>query len=499
MHQVGPLPQQTYQQTVWPLQLLWLSPKIGQLIFLWQSLEDLEAGTASSRKASTFYGYWVMLKAGAKLPNWLIHTYPYYSILIHTIPYLSILFHTYPYYSILIHTIPYYSILFHTIPYLSILFHTIPYSSILFHTYISWSILINYPCWPLAFQICLAFVALALGLSWALGDVAAISASPCSHGPCLCEPRDARPSCFRSIGSTEANVPRNMSKLSEARGTSAVSTVYSVYSVYSFHLGAKICVPSREAVMCDSHRSLPRKLRISNASVLDNSLQISSSDLGGRALISVLAASRQNSFRWPFNRCCSRVSSSCLTAWELFASRLAEGNRKSPDFRGRGAIASRPGERFSTDSMVCIAQTHSKNQTNQQTYDPGAKPTIMCCKRIQTRGTPRYSRTTFRSGLRTCDSSLVGQLLARRPPFLVIVGGHSESQDHTVESLWENRLEEDLESCSHSFTLPNKMHKYVKHWNPNTYRIMPPAEILTTLVCSSVSFLSCDCSAWHLS
>ena len=177
------------------------------------------------------------------------------------------------------------------------------------------------------------------------------------------------------------------------------------------------------------------KLRISNASVLDNSLQISSSDLGGRALISVLAASRQNSFRWPFNRCCSRVSSSCLTAWELFASRLAEGNRKSPDFRGRGAIASRPGERFSTDSMVCIAQTHSKIETNQQTYDPGAKPTIMCCKRIQTRGTPRYSRTTFRSGLRTCDSSLVGQLLARRPPFLVIVGGHSESQDHTVESL----------------------------------------------------------------
>ena len=393
-----------------------------------------------------------MLKAGAKLPKWLIHTIPYYSILFHTIPYLYI--HTYE---------------------LSLLAAGLPK--------------------------CLAFVALALGLSWALGDVAAISASPCSHGPCLCEPRDARPSCsIRSIGSTEANVPRNMSKLSEARGTSP-STVYSVYS-YSFHLGAKICVPSREAVMCDSQRSLPRKLRISNASVLDNSLQISSSDLGGRALISVLAASRQNSFRWPFNRCCSRVSSSCLTAWELFASRLAEGNRKSPDFRGRGAIASRPGERFSTDSMVCIAQTHSKIETNQQTYDPGAKPTIMCCKRIQTRGTPRYSRTTFRSGLRTCDSSLVGQLLARRPPFLVIVGGHSESQDHTVESLWENRLEEDLESCSHSFTLPNKRHKYVKHWNPNTsntYKIMPPAEILTTLVCSSVSFLSCDCSAWHLS
>jgi hypothetical protein len=37
--------------------------------FLWQSLEDLEAGTSSSRKASTFYGYWAMLKAGAKLPN----------------------------------------------------------------------------------------------------------------------------------------------------------------------------------------------------------------------------------------------------------------------------------------------------------------------------------------------------------------------------------------------------------------------------------------------
>ena len=89
--QVGPLPQQTYQQTVWPLPLLWLSPKIGQLIFLWQSLEDLEAGTSSSRKASTFYGYWAMLKAGAKLPNWLIHL----SRLIHTIPYYSILIYPY--------------------------------------------------------------------------------------------------------------------------------------------------------------------------------------------------------------------------------------------------------------------------------------------------------------------------------------------------------------------------------------------------------------------